>query len=77
MDSQKNADAARVDSLVRRVLSNVVCGLAKIDDAPMSAKTHFDSAINELAKLTEWRPRDDELQEIINEAIEHMAFYGK
>lgn len=67
----------RVDRLVRHVLSNIVCGLAKIDDAPISAKTHFDSAINELANFTEWRPQDDELRAHIDEAIDHMAFYGK
>lgn len=66
-----------IDVLVRHVLSNVVAGLAKVNDAPISAQAHFDSAINELAKATNWRPADAELVAIIDEAIEHMAFYGK
>jgi hypothetical protein len=77
MTPPNDNDAARVDRLVRHVLLQVVSGVAKLDDAPMSAATHFDSAINELAKATDWRPDDSELRTIIDSANEHMGFYGK
>lgn len=77
MNKKKTPPSAPVDRLVRHVLSNVVAGLAKSNDAPISAQSHFDSAINELAKATDWRPDDAELAAIIDAAIEHMAFYGK
>jgi len=77
MGSLNDIDAARVDRLVRHVLSNLVSGIAKMNDAPASAGTHLDSAISELAKATDWRPDDPELMAIIDDAIEHMAFYGK
>ncbi len=75
--TEKTLPAAPVDRLVRHVLSNLVSGVAKLDDAPASAETHFDSAINELAKATDWRPNDPELRAIIDDAMEHMALYGK
>lgn len=77
MNPENAPPSAPVDRLVRHVLSNVVSGVAKLHDAPASAGTHFDSAISELAKATDWRPDDAELAAIIDAAIEHMAFYGK
>jgi len=64
-----------IDRLARRVLGNLVSGICKMRDAPMSAETHFDSAINDLAKATSWRPEDDELRAVVECAIEHMQHY--
>jgi len=57
---------------VVRVLSNLISGVAKMQDAPVSAETHFYEAIAELADATNWRPGDPDLQEIIQVAVEHM-----
>ena len=65
-----------VQGLVVHVLKNIVAGVAKMDDAPLSAMTHFDSAINALSNATDWRPNDKELKTIIEDAVEHMRFYG-
>lgn len=77
MENTTDVDPAPVERLGRHVLANVASGVAKMTDAPMSAQTHFDAAINELAKATEWRPDDAELLAIIDDAIEHMRCYGK
>ena len=57
-------------SLIRRVLGNVVSGLAKSHESPASSQTHFDSAVCDLARATSWRPADPELLRIIEDAIE-------
>jgi hypothetical protein len=68
-------NTASGEQLIQHVLSNLVSGISKLNDAPASAETHFDSAINALANATEWRPTDAELVAIIEHAVTHMAFY--
>lgn len=57
-------------------LSNILCGLTKLRDAPASAQCHFDRAIAELAAATQWRPTDDNEAGILTDAIEPMSFYN-
>lgn len=64
-------------AVIRLVLRNILSGVAKMHDAPMSAQTHFDAAIDQLAKVTTWRPDDPELLEIISSAKEHMKHYER
>ena len=61
------------EDVIRRVMGNVASGVAKIHDAPCSAQTHFDSALAELAKHTDWRPDNEELAEIVEDAVDHIG----
>jgi len=64
------------NSIANVVLQNVVCGLNKLQDAPMSAQAHFDRAITELSRFATWKPETDEHREIVEDAIEHMTGLG-
>lgn len=57
-------------SLIRKVLGNVLSGVAKMHDAPASSQMHFDTAVCDLAKATSWRPSDPELLRLIDDAFE-------
>jgi hypothetical protein len=64
-------------AVIRKVFRNVLSGVAKLNDAPVSSGFHFDAAIDELAKLTTWRPKDPELMEIIDSACAMMRLVRK
>lgn len=64
-------------AVIRSVFGNLLSGIAKMHDAPMSSQSHFDAAIDQLAKVTTWRPEDPELLEIISSAKEHMKHYER
>lgn len=48
---------------------------AKADDAPASAETHLDSAIDWLAQICDYRTEVPEESEMLTLAREHMGHY--
>lgn len=54
-------------------LRNLLSGIAKMHDAPMSSRAHLDTAIASLASTTDWRPQNAELAEILADAIEFVS----
>ena len=54
---------------INRVLRDVLSAVAKLDDAPVSARAHLDRVITLLVQHTDWRPDDSDLLEIINDAL--------
>lgn len=70
-------DPNRPSCEISHALSDIVSGVVKSADAPMSANAHLDSAIDTLAKLTAWRPVAAESQAVIHSATSHMSHYRR
>lgn len=75
-EPESHEPPALTEADIRRVLSNIASGVAKIHDAPCSAQTHFDTAIALLAEHTDWRPESDELAAIVTDAVDHMDLHS-
>lgn len=58
---------------IELALRNLLSGIAKTHDAPMSSRAHLDTAIAALASTTDWRPQNAELAEILADAIEFVS----
>lgn len=56
-------------------LRDLLQAKAKADDAPASAETHLDSAIDWLAQLCDYQPQSPEESEMLALAREHMENY--
>ena len=60
----------------RRILSNLLSYLIKLDDAPVSAETHLYTALNELLKLNPgFQTTDLDAIEIIEEVKDFYKAY--
>lgn len=56
-------------------LRDLLWAKAKTDDAPASAETHLDSAIDWLSQLCDYQPQSPEESEMLALAREHMENY--
>lgn len=56
-------------------LRDLLWAKAKADDAPASAETHLDSAIDWLSQLCDYQPQSPEESEMLTLAREHMENY--
>ena len=56
-------------------LRDLLWAKAKADDAPASAETHLDSAIDWLAQTCDYQPQSPEESEMLALAREHMENY--
>lgn len=54
-------------------LRNLLSGIAKMHDAPMSSEAHLLTAVAALASATDWRPENEELAEILDDAVQFVA----
>ncbi len=72
-----NELAVDVDKIAAMVLRNVLGGILKQNDSPVSSQTHFDAAIVGLLSLTSWRPDSDEARDIVDQSESLIAMLRK
>lgn len=65
----------RTRSEIAFALSDLLWAKAKADDAPASAETHLDSAIDWLTQVCDYQAGSPEESEMLALAREHMGHY--
>lgn len=68
---RRMANAQSTDEILEKVLNNLVLSVVKQEDAPMSASTHFNTALYDLLRLVPGykAPAGEEGRDVIVEAV--------